>query len=99
MIASALVSTVQLAAAKPPGISFSGGDGSSQATAIIVKAPDEMSGVHAEHAYLRQHYPGSTEGAQAVLHSKGRDYDTVEITTADGKTKTIWFDITSYFGK
>src|ERR1043166_5296182 len=98
-VSALLLSTAHLAVAKPPGVSFAGGDGSSLEKAIIVKATDEMSGVHAEHEYIRQHYPSSSEGAQSVRHAKDRVYDTIDITTADGKTKTIYFDITAYFGK
>lgn len=88
-----------IALAKPPGIFFSGGDGSSLEKAIVVKAPNEESGVHAEHEYIRQHYPGSEEGRQSLQNSKGRAYDAMDFTTADGKKKTLYFDITAYFGK
>ncbi len=95
----AILSAAHLSVAKQPGPSFSGGDGSSLEKAIIIKAPNEMSGVHAEHEYIRQHYPGSKEGTQSVQNAKGRVYDTIEITTANGKAKTIYFDITAYYGK
>ena len=97
--ASAVLLAGHLALAKPPGVSFSGGDGSSLEKAIIVKAPNEQSGVHAEHEYIRQHYPGSKEGRQSLQNAKSRAYDVMEITTADGKKKTIYFDINAYFGK
>ena len=97
--ASAVVSAGSLALAKPPAVSFSGGDGSSLEKAIIVKAPDEEAGVHAEHEYIRQHFPGSTEGSQSLSNVKGRAYDTIEIKTASGEKKTLYFDITAYFGK
>jgi hypothetical protein len=88
-----------VASAKPPGVSLSGGDGSSLKKAIIVKAPNEESGVRAEYEYIRQHYPGSKEGDQSLQESKGKSYDVMELTTAEGKKKTLYFDITAYFGK
>ncbi len=97
--AFAVLCLSHVASAKPPAVSLSGGDGSSFEKAIIVKAPDEQSGVHAEHEYIRQHFPGSAEGSQGLQSSKGRHYDVMNFTTADGTMKTLYFDITAYFGK
>ncbi|MEA3212196.1 MAG: hypothetical protein QOE70_5253 [Chthoniobacter sp.] len=85
--------------ARPPGISFAGGDGSSLEKAVIIKgATTEETGVRAEYEYLAQHYPGYKRGSQSLLNSKGRAFDAIEFTTADGRTKTIYFDITAFFG-
>ena len=86
--------------AKPPGVSYGGGDGSSLEKAIIIKgATSEETGVRAEYDYLASHYPGYKRGNQGLLNSKGRAYDKIEFTTADGKKKAIYFDITAFFGK
>ena len=84
---------------KPPKVTFAGGDGSSLEKAIIVKGATEQTGVDAEYAYLAQHYPGYKLGRQSLQHVKGRSYDVLDFTTADGKKMTIFFDITEFFGK
>jgi hypothetical protein len=85
--------------AKPPGISYAGGDGSSFEKAVLIKGATEETGVHAEYEYLQKHYPGYRRGGQSLQSSKGRSFDVLELTTADGKKMTIYFDITEFFGK
>lgn len=36
---------------------------------------------------------------QYLLHKNNKSYDKLELDMSDGTTKTIWFDITSFFGK
>lgn len=88
-----------LGLASPPAISYSGGDGSSLEKAVIIKGATEETGVRAEYSYIEKHYPGFKRGAQSLQNSKGRMFDAIEFTTADGKKKTIYFDITDFFGK
>jgi hypothetical protein len=95
----ALLCAVQLAFAKPPAVSFAGGDGSSMEKAIIIKGATDETGVHAEYEYLKQHFPRYQLGGQSLMNSKGHAYDVLEFTTADGKKKTLYFDITAFFGK
>jgi hypothetical protein len=79
---------------------FSGGDGSSIKQAVVItEAPGEKTGVRAEYVWLHQHYPGYHLRGQGVRHEGGRSYDEMRIVTADGKARTIFFDITSFFGK
>ena len=85
--------------AKEPGVSYSGGDGSSFDHAIVIKAPNEQSGVPAEYAYIARHYPGYHRGSQALLGHGHRAFDVLEFTTKEGKKKTLYFDITSFLGK
>lgn len=74
-------------------------DGSSMANAIPIKAPNEKAGVAAEYRWIAEHFPGYRRGAQALLNNNGRFYDAVNITTASGERRKIFFDITDYFGK
>jgi hypothetical protein len=97
--AAALLFTVPFASAKPARISFAGGDGSSIEKAVVIKGGTEETGVAAEYDYLAKHYTGYKVGQQSLQASKGRSYDVIEFTTRDGKTKTIFFDISAFFGK
>ena len=80
-------------------VSYSGGDGSSLEQAIVIKgAKDEEAGVAAERTWMEQRYPGFHKGQQALLGSGGKHYDEIRITTREGQ-KTVYFDITDFFGK
>jgi hypothetical protein len=81
------------------GYSFSGGDGSSPETAVIVHARSESVGVRAEYEWIREHWPGSRRGKQALLGKNNRFYDSLTITDSAGQVRTVYFDITEYFGK
>jgi hypothetical protein len=81
------------------GVSFSGGKGTSCADAVVVHAPNEMTGVPAEYVWLDQHYPGYTRKMQALIQCGSRPADQLSITTADGKDIEVFFDIGEYFGK
>ena len=85
---------------KPAHLTYSGGDGSSYQQAVVIKgAEDEKAGIAAERAWLEQRYPGFQKGRQSLVHSGGRLYDLIEFTTADGQKKSVYFDITDFFGK
>jgi hypothetical protein len=79
---------------------FEGGDGRSMAQAVIIKnAANEMEGVGAEARWINKVHPGWLKGRQALLTRNGKAYDRIEYRTPDGKTATIFFDITGFFGK
>jgi hypothetical protein len=86
---------------KHAGLHLGGGDGSSLEKAIVIKgAKGEEDGVHAEYAYLSQHFPGAKPGQQSLQGGgKGKKYDGLEFTTGSGERKTLYFDITVFFGK
>jgi hypothetical protein len=85
--------------AKTPEVSLSGGDGSSFAKAIVVKAPSDHAGVNAQHDYIAKHFGRwRTIGVKSLEHHK-RLFDIMTFTTADGKKHTLYFDITDYYGK
>lgn len=92
VIAAILSWSSAIAAAKPPPVSYAGGDGSSFERAIVIKAPDE-------YAYIAQHYPGYRRGGQGLTDHKGHAFDILDFTTKEGKKRTLYFDITSFFGK
>jgi hypothetical protein len=85
--------------AKTREVSLSGGDGSSFANAIVVKAATDHAGVNAQHDYIAKHFgKWRTIGVKSVEHSK-RLFDIMTFTTTDGKKHTLYFDITRYYGK
>ena len=83
-------------------ITYSGGDGSSLAQAVVIEnAKGEGDGVAAEYAWLRDKFPGfKMEGQSIVTGGKdGKVYDSLNGTKADGTKATFYFDITAFFGK
>jgi hypothetical protein len=77
---------------------FSGGDGSSIKNAVVITASNEEAGNRAAYIWLHEHYPGSR------LQKEGSDYDDsaryyseIEIVTSDGKSRTVFFETTSFW--
>ena len=86
--------------ALPPAFGYAGGDGSSCAEAvIIVGAATESEAVQAEIEWIRTHFPNGSRGAQTPRTMNGRNFDSVEIMTAEGKVIQICFDVTASYGK
>ena len=81
-------------------IVFEGGDGSSIEKAVIVRnAKNSIEGVDAEAKWNQKVHPDWRKGSQACFGEDGRMYDQIEYTTPDNETKTIFFDITDFYGK
>jgi hypothetical protein len=81
-------------------ISYKGGDGSTEAKAIlIVGAKDDFSATGAEYAYLRQHFPGYHFDSQALMSAGNKSYDMLAFEDAKGAPHHLYFDITSTLGK
>ncbi|MBB3186912.1 hypothetical protein [Microbacter margulisiae] len=76
-----------------------GRDGSSYQKAIIIHASSESTGVPAEYQWLKNHYPGYQTKMQTLVFHQKKPYDIIEIVTAEGQDKNIYFDISNYFGK
>lgn len=82
-----------------PAISFAGGNGSTMKDAIIVMAPNEQYGIEAEYALLRRVYAPVERPSQSLVRDRGRSYDVMEVVDSKGTRHTVYFDITSFFGK
>jgi hypothetical protein len=92
--------TTPAEAPKPPGIRFEGGDGlTCERRVEILGTEDERAGVAAEQDWLKQHYPDHKLLGQSLGDCRGHTTDKVLIRTSDGKTLTIHFDISAFFGK
>ena len=75
------------------------GSGTSFADAVIVDEKNESDGVAAEYAWLKVHYPGYSIIEQSLVFNEQKPYDLMKIKTEDGDKKTIYFDISSFYGK
>jgi hypothetical protein len=69
-------------------------------TAIILEgATNELNGVQAEHAYTNKRSPGWKWRMQSLMNVGDRHYDIIEPVGQKGESKTIYFDISNWFGK
>lgn len=83
-----------------PSVASAGGDGTSMATAVVIDAANEADGVAAEYAWLSEHFPGAHVVNQSLLTPAGDHvYDALEFTARDGTKRTVYFDISRFFGK
>jgi hypothetical protein len=81
-------------------IQFRGGDGADCTQAIVIDgARHESEGIRAERWWVYSKNPGSRIASQSVSETEGRALEMIEILTADGGSRAICFDITSFFGE
>ena len=75
-------------------------DGSSIERAIILEGvSNEIDGVRAEHAEIKKRFPDWQWESQGLLPpTNGRHYDAISLSKG-AETKTVYFDITDWFGK
>jgi|WetSurMetagenome_2_1015567.scaffolds.fasta_scaffold15809_4 hypothetical protein len=74
-------------------------DGSSFEKAILINAKNEQKGIDAEYAYILQQYPGYQLKGQRLVENKKVPYDIIDIITAGGEVKSLYFNISGFFGK
>lgn len=87
-----------------PQITFKGGPGDTPATAVLISgATNSIEGIAAEYDYLRQKFGRENRDwnlvRQSVLKQDGKFYDRMELDLKDGSRKTVFFDISEFFGK
>jgi hypothetical protein len=68
-------------------------DGSSPGRAIVVGSVVE------EHAWMRRHCSGFQPGFQALQFIDGKPYDALIWHNDQGEKRTVFFDISSFFGR
>ena len=85
-------------------ITFSKNSGEAVEDAILIRgAESDKAGVDSEYVYLNAKY--GLRGLdwelvqQALLTENGREYDQMDLKLFDGTEKTLYFDITEFFGK
>jgi len=74
-------------------------DGSSYIKAIEIKVKGEFDGVKAEYKWLGENYPGYKSKEQMLVFNNNKPYDIIKIITATGEEKSIYFDISYFYGK
>lgn len=92
LAAMLLASGAAPAAASEKGLSF-------EDAIVLDGVANELDGIGAEHLYTNRHEPGWVWQRQALVHDGGRVYDVIDLTGPEGETKSIYFDITDWFGK
>ncbi len=104
ILLAALFTAMANAQPAPASITFKGGAGDTPETAVVIAgATNSMQGIAAEYRYLRQKF--GRENAdwylfrQSVVQQGGRIYDRMELRLQDGSPKTVFFDISEFFGK
>jgi hypothetical protein len=81
-------------------VRFGGGDGADCARAVVIAgAHHEREGIRAERWWIYSKNPGSRIASQEVSKKYGKDFETIQLLTADGASRAICFDITSFFGQ
>ena len=66
-------------------------DGSSFDRAIVLEGAILGLAAIFTHEYLNEHYPGFKLQRSAIREHAGRSFDVIDFTTADGKSKTLYF--------
>ncbi len=74
-------------------------EGSSVEAAVIAPASSERAGVAWENDWIYSHYGRFRKKTVAVASREGRRYDVITVELADHTEKTLYFDITDFFGK
>ena len=85
-------------------ITFIDNSGESTENSIkILHAKGEDDGIASEYYYLQSRYGRPKVdwnlNSQSTVAANGRAYDKMDIQLSDGMRKTIYFDITGFFGK
>ena len=95
--------TKKTTAAKAPANKVTSTDilkgGTSFENAVVIRVQTESAGVAEEFKWLGQSYPGYSMIRKVHTSRGSKHYDIITFRTRDGKEKTAYFDITSFFGK
>lgn len=85
------------------GGGVSGGNGDSVEEAVVINAPNSEIGIPLVYDYLARRF--GMQGRdwhfrkQSLLQEKGRCYDRLDVTLADGAERSVFFDISAFFGR
>ncbi len=86
-------------AVKPANTPAGSGEGSSFERAVVIQATNEGDGVKAEYTWIRANISGGRPAGQSLQPHGNKVYDVVRVQLPDGSTRTVYFDITNFFGK
>ncbi|HTR82842.1 MAG TPA: hypothetical protein VMI56_00090 [Reyranella sp.] len=80
-------------------IEVSGGTGSSMPDAVVIHTADEDGGVDAEYWYLSHAFGRIRRRGQSLQQGRsGRHYDCITFGTEDGRSHSVYFDISEFYG-
>jgi len=68
-------------------------------SAIVIDATNEHDGIAKEKAWINENYPGAKEVKQELTTCNGKPADQLDLETANGRTVSVYFDISNFFGK
>jgi hypothetical protein len=77
---------------------FAGGDGSSAEQAVVVLAQTEDEGIDLEHHWIFDHYGRFRKLRGGLASADDKHYDVVVVELGDHTEKTIYFDISGFYG-
>jgi hypothetical protein len=77
--------------------SYTGGDGSSFARAVIVRGVDHVTVDDAKLSYIDRHFHELIRGRSDTTVRNSRTYDVAELHTPEGAKRTLYFDITAAY--
>jgi hypothetical protein len=80
------------------GSPFAGGDGTTADQAVIVLADTEDEGIDLEHHWTFDHYGRFRKIGGGLAAAGGKHFDVITVELADHTEKTIYFDITAFYG-
>ncbi|MBN2019918.1 MAG: hypothetical protein JW749_06815 [Sedimentisphaerales bacterium] len=84
---------------KLTGVSYEGGDGSSIENAVIIKAPNKLTGIRAEYDWMKKNRSDWQLDRQSVLKGQGKVLDKMYCITPDGQRTFLFFDVTDFYEK
>jgi hypothetical protein len=68
-------------------------------SAVVIDAATERDGIAKENAWIAENYPGAKKVGQSLTTCNDKPADQVDIETANGQKRSVYFDISKWFGK
>jgi hypothetical protein len=82
---------------------YGGNDGSTREKAVVINATSSLAGIDAEYRWLSQKFGEENKDwfVDMRMHGDhgGRSYETFALTMSDGTSRSVHFDISSFYGR
>jgi hypothetical protein len=66
---------------------------------VVIDADRENDGIARENAWLAENYPGAKKVGQSRITCNDKAADKIDIETANGQKRSVYFDISKWSGK
>ena len=86
-----------VASTPPPSVPIV--EGESVEAAVVVTADNEQDGIAFENEWIYRHYGRFRRRSGGVASLAGRRYDVIKVELSDHTERTLYFDITDFFGR